>query len=85
MLYLFIHYIPDVNRIAKTEAKKLAKYLFDNFSEEDRLLILTEMRGHLIDLITQQIKGREIEIERQVEEIGFLKTNLNKLENNEQN
>jgi len=79
ILYKFIQYIPGASKIAKEESRKLAKYVFDNFSETDRLLIMTEMRQHLIDLINQQVTVKENDINRQLLELEYIKLNLNKL------
>lgn len=76
---MFIHYVPSANKIAKTEAKILAKYVFEHFSEDDRLLILTEMKQHLIDLVSHQIQEREFEIKQQTDEIELLIKTLDKL------
>jgi len=79
ILYLFIQYIPGTNTLAKNEAKSLARYVFDNFSEQDRLIVLNEMRNHLVDLISTQIKEKEHQIQQQEIEIKLLTKTLNKL------
>ena len=79
MLYLFIQYVPGANKIAKQEAKTLARYIFDNFSETDRVVILTEMKHHLIEFMSNQIQEKEIELRKQSEEIESLTKTLNKL------
>lgn len=80
LLYLFVQYIPGTTKLAKSEAKLMAKYVFDNFSEGDRLIILSEMKHHLIELIDNQVKEEESELKQKSDELKLLKQTLTKLQ-----
>jgi len=54
-LHLFIKYVPSANKIADEEAKRLAAYVFDNFTEKERLLILDKMKDCIIEFMETQV------------------------------
>lgn len=78
-LHLFIKYVPSANKIANDEAKRLASYIFDNFSEEERLVILSKMKCCLVEFMEAQIIDREVNIGGQIRELEHLKKTLSKL------
>lgn len=78
-LYLFIRYVPSTSRIAKNEAKLLAQYVFDNFTEEERIIIVSEMKNCLAKFIENQINQKQVEVDKEVVNLENLRNNLNKL------
>ena len=84
-LHLFIKYVPSANKIADEEAKRLAAYIFDNFTERERLHILAKMKDCTIEFIEAQISDKEIGLENQKKELETLKKILSKLQKDEQN
>lgn len=80
-LRLFVKYVPSANKIANDEAKRLASYVFDNFTEEERLLILSKMKGCLIEFMEAQISEEETNLEGKLKNLNNLKNTLSKLKN----
>jgi hypothetical protein len=78
--YVFVRYIPGTSKLATMEAKRLAKFVFDNYDEHQRLLILDEMKQELIDMTENQIKNDEIKLMEAEINLKRLKTNFNKLQ-----
>lgn len=78
-LHLFIQYIPSANKIASDEAKRLASYIFDNFSEAERLVIVNKIEDSLVELMEDQMSEKEVALNNEVKELETLKTILNKL------
>lgn len=80
-LHLFIKYVPSANKIANDEAKRLASYVFDNFTEQERLLILDKMKDCLIEFIEAQVSEDANFIAEKQEKLNNLKKTLSKLKN----
>ena len=80
-LHLFIKYVPSANKIANDEAKRLASYVFDNFTEQERLLILDKMKDCLIEFIEAQVSEDAEFIAAKEEKLNNLKKTLSKLKN----
>jgi hypothetical protein len=72
--------VPSANKIAKDEAKRLAAYVFENFSEEEGLLILEKMKGFTIELIEAQISENKSELDKKLKGLDNLKKTLSKLQ-----
>ena len=84
-LHLFIKYVPSANKIANEEAKRLAAYVFENFSEPDRVIILEKMKDCVIEFMETQISDKEEEVINKKKELENLKKILSKLQKDEQN
>jgi hypothetical protein len=84
-LHLFIKYVPSANKIADDEAKRLAAYVFDNFTERERLLISIKMKDFLVELTETQISEKEVVLNDQIKELENLKKILSKLQKDEKN
>ena len=78
--YWFVRYIPGTSKLATMEAKRLAKFIFDNYDEHQQLIILEELKLELIDLSENQIKNKEIELLQAEVNLKRLKTNFDKLQ-----
>lgn len=78
--YLFVRYIPGTSKLATMEAKRLAKHIFDNYDDHQRLLILEELKQELIDLSENHIKDEEIKITEAEVNLRRLKANFGKLQ-----
>jgi hypothetical protein len=78
-----MQYIPGTSSLAKTEAKILAKYIFDNFSDNDRYIAIEETRTNLIDLINKEINEKEIELKQKENELKQLIKLLKRITNEE--
>ena len=62
------------------EAKRLAKYIFDNYDEHQRLIILEEVKLEMIDMSENHIKNKEIELTEAEVNLRRLKANFGKLQ-----
>lgn len=80
MTYIFISHIPGTSKLATMEAKRLAKYIFDNYDEHQRLIILEELKLEMIDMSENHIKNKEIELTEAEVNLRRLKTNFGKLQ-----
>lgn len=78
--YKFICYIPGTSKLATMEAKRLAKYIFDNYDEHQRLIILEELKLELIDMSENHIKNEEIKLTEIEVNLRRLKANFGKLQ-----
>lgn len=78
--YKFIGYVPGTSKLATMEAKRLAKYIFDNYDDHQRLLILEELKLELIDLSENHIKDEEIRLTEIEINLRRLKANFGKLQ-----
>ena len=78
--YKFMSYIPGTSKLATMEAKRLAKFIFDNYDEHQRLIVLDEMKQELIDLSENHIKNKEIELTEAEVNLRRLKANFGKLQ-----
>jgi len=78
--YLLVRYIPGTSKLATMEAKRLAKYIFDNYDEHQRLIVLEELKQELIDLSENHIKNKEIELTEAEVNLRRLKANFGKLQ-----
>jgi hypothetical protein len=77
--------VPSANKIANDEAKRLASYIFDNFSEQERVLILGRMKDCVVEFTEAQISDKEIVLDNERKELEHLKKILSKLRKNEEN
>ena len=84
-LHLFIKYVPSANKIADEEAKRLAAYVFDNFTEKERLLILDKMKDCIIEFMETQVSEKKVILDDQIKELENLKKILSKLQKDEKN
>ena len=78
--YKFIGYVPGTSKLATMEAKRLAKYIFDNYDEHQRLIILEEVKLEMIDMSENHIKNKEIELTEAEVNLRRLKANFGKLQ-----
>lgn len=78
--YKFICYIPGTSKLATIEGKRLAKYVFDNYDDHGRLIILDEIKQELIDLSENHIKDEEIRLTEIEVNLRRLKANFGKLQ-----
>ena len=78
--YKFVSYVPGTSKLATMEAKRLAKFIFDNYDEHQRLIILEELKLELIDLSENHIKDEEIKITESEVNLRRLKANFSKLQ-----
>lgn len=78
--YKFIGYVPGTSKLATMEAKRLAKYIFDNYDEHQRLIILEEVKLEVIDMSENHIKNEEIKLTEAEVNLRRLKANFGKLQ-----
>jgi hypothetical protein len=78
--YLLVRYIPGTSKLATMEAKRLAKHIFDNYDEHQRLIILEELKLEVIDLSENHIKNEEIKLTETEVNLRRLKANFDKLQ-----
>jgi len=72
-------YIPGNNLLAADEAKRLAHYIADKFTEQQQLVILDAIKANLIEHRTNQITTTQSEIVSSIKNLDQLKLNLEKL------
>ncbi len=78
--YLLVRYIPGTSKLATMEAKRLAKHIFDNYDEHQRLIILEELKLEMIDMSENHIKNEEIKLTEVEVNLRRLKANFGKLQ-----
>ena len=78
--YVFVRYVPGTSKLATMEAKRLAKFIFDNYDEHQRLIILEEVKLEMIDMCENHIKNKEIELTEAEVNLRRLKANFGKLQ-----
>lgn len=78
--YKFISYVPGTSKLATMEAKRLAKFIFDNYDDHQRLIILEEIKLEMIDMCENHIKNKEIELTEAEVNLRRLKANFGKLQ-----
>ena len=78
--YLLVRYIPGTSKLATMEAKRLAKYIFDNYDDHQRLIIVEELKLELIDLSENHIKDEEVKLTEAEVNLRRLKANFGKLQ-----
>lgn len=78
--YLLVRYIPGTSKLATMEAKRLAKHIFDNYDEHQRLIILEELKLEVIDLSENHIKDEEVKLTEAEVNLRRLKANFGKLQ-----
>ena len=78
--YKFICYIPGTSKLATMEAKRLAKFIFDNYNDYQRLIVLDEIKQELINLSENHIKNEEIRLTEIEVNLRRLKANFGKLQ-----
>lgn len=78
--YLLVRYIPGTSKLATMEAKRLAKFIFDNYDEHQRLIILEELKLELVDLSENHIKDEEVKLTEIEVNLRRLKANFGKLQ-----
>ena len=77
--HLFIKYIPSIQKIAQSEAKRLTEYVTENYSREDQKYLIDEMSKNLIDFRRQEIEYKILELEQNEAQLVELNKNLEKL------
>ena len=78
--YKFLSYVPGTSKLATMEAKRLAKHIFDNYDEHQRLIILEELKLEMIDMSENHIKNEEIKLTEAEVNLRRLKANFGKLQ-----
>lgn len=78
--YIFVRYIPGTSKLATMEAKRLAKFVFDNYDEHQRLILIEELKLELIDICENHIKNEEIKLTEAEVNLRRLKANFGKLQ-----
>ena len=78
--YLLVRYIPGTSKLATMEAKRLAKHIFDNYDEHQRLIILEELKLEMIDMSENHIKDEEVKLTEAEVNLRRLKANFGKLQ-----
>lgn len=81
LLHLFVKYVPSANKVAELEAKRLTKFIFENYTGKEQLLILDEMKIYLVELTENQLSDKKNEIMDELKELKTVKTTLKKLKN----
>lgn len=77
--HLFIQYVPSSQLIVDNEAKRLTKFITDNYNENEQILIMNKIKENLIDYRNDQIKNKEILIIQEESDLRRLNQNLSKL------
>ena len=77
--HLFVRYVPSSQLIVDNEAKRLTKFITDNYNENEQILILNKIKENLIDYRNDQIKNKEILIIQEKSDLGRLNKNLERL------
>ena len=80
-IYMFIRYIPGTSKLTSLEARRLSKYLIENFDEHQQIVILEEIKHNLIIYREQQIINQKDNIENQKKYLVRLERNLITLSN----
>lgn len=80
IVYKFIQYIPGTSKLATMEAKRLAKFIFDNYDEHQRLIFLEELKLEMMDMSENHIKNEEIKLTEAEVNLRRLKANFGKLQ-----
>lgn len=80
LTYKFISYIPGTSKLATMEAKRLARFIFDNYDDHQRLLVVEELKLELVDLSENHIKNEEIKLIGVETNLRRLKVNFSKLQ-----
>lgn len=77
--HLFIRYIPSIQMIVESEARRLILYITENYSREDQKYLIDELSKNLIEFRKQEIEYKVLELERNEAELVELNKNLEKL------
>ena len=77
--HLFIRYVPSSQLIADKESQRLVKFLTDNYTEQQQLFIVTQMRFHLAEYRKQQIVNSKNTIQDEHDRLEKLEINLEHL------
>jgi len=80
IIYKFVGYVPGTSKLATMEAKRLAKHIFDNYDDHQRLIIVEELKLELIDLSENHIKDEEVKLTEAEVNLRRLKANFGKLQ-----
>jgi len=77
--HLFIRYIPSIQMIVESEARRLIFYITENYSREDQKYLIDELSKNLIEFRKQEIEYKVLELERNEAELVELNKSLEKL------
>lgn len=77
--HLFIRYIPSMQMIVQSEAKRLMSYITENYSREDQKYLIDELSINLIEFRKQEIEYKILELEKNEAELVELNKSLEKL------
>lgn len=77
--HLFIRYIPSIQMIVESEARRLILYITENYSREDQKYLIDELSKNLIEFRKQEIEYKILELERNEAELVELNKSLEKL------
>lgn len=76
-----ISYIPSTNKLYEVEAKRLAEFIIENYTEHQQWLVLDSLKENLVKYRESQIEDSITLIENTSKKIESLKHNLQKLTN----
>jgi predicted ATPase len=77
--HLFIKYVPGTSKISSNEARRLAKYLTENYSVQQQLVILGEIKDNVILTRVSEIASKMQQIKNNSLDLDLLNTSLEKL------
>jgi hypothetical protein len=76
---LFVKYIPSSQQISDLEAKRLAKYIADNYTIAQQKSMLDDMKIELIEHRKIEIQNKRLEIQQNNIQLDRLQNNLVKM------
>jgi hypothetical protein len=76
---LFINYIPSSKQISDLEAKRLAKYIANNYTIAQQKSMLDDMKIELIEHRKIEIQNKRLEIQQNNIQLDRLQNNLVKM------
>jgi hypothetical protein len=79
--YRLYKYIPGTSQLAALEAQRLGKYLSENYTEGQQLIILDELHNNICEHRRKQIEEKEQLIIDESNHLKSLQNNLEKLIN----
>ena len=79
LAYQFVRFVPSSRRICSLEAKRLGKFIVENYDYNQHLIILEDMKKYLSEYAKNEIIKKSETINDSQLDIVRLNSNLDKL------
>lgn len=78
--YLFVRYTPSSRKLVSIEAKRLCKFITENYDYDQHLKILKHLQSNLIEYSKNEIIKKYENIELNKHDIDTITNNITKLD-----